>query len=462
MEPGGVGGEEAAHVEGGDDGAGLRLGGDVVEVGDRRVEPGVVAVVQRQAPDGVVGGGGGGVQGGGPGVVVGEIGGDVGADGDAGGAGEGGAVDQDGGFFVGGFGEEVAQDEAALGVGVADFDGEAAAGADDVERAHGAAGDRVFDAADAHDEADRQVGIHQHGGEAEDVGGTTHVFFHPQHGGGGLEIVAAGVEDDALAAERDQGGIGGGLAAGPAKHGDDGWAVRARADGGDGGVFAVEVGTLGQGAGGVVGGGEGGGGGCEFGGAEQVGRGVDEGADAPGGAGLGDGAGGGGGGHQAGGGALGGAEFGVAIGAEAEAEGGGGGVVIALGEFPVAFGEREGEATECKYGTIAADAEHGGLDTGGAGQETQFVGLAGEGAVAQEGGLGRRACGEPCVERVGPDDVERLCLGVVVGERHVLVGHDHTPKAAIGTHGGASRGNQTWHRGAGNTTSLRMRMTECF
>ena len=94
--------------QGGDDSAGHRLGGDVVEVGHWAFEPTGVSDVERQAPEGIVPGIACGDEGGGEGVVGREDRRDVRAEGDSGSAGEGGCVDEQGGALVGRFGKQVA------------------------------------------------------------------------------------------------------------------------------------------------------------------------------------------------------------------------------------------------------------------------------------------------------------------------------------------------------------------
>ena len=60
----------------------------------------------------------------------------------------------------------------------------------------------------AHHKPHRQVRLHDHSGKAEHGGGAAHVLLHPQHAAGRLDVVAAGIETDALAAQRNERRIG--------------------------------------------------------------------------------------------------------------------------------------------------------------------------------------------------------------------------------------------------------------
>jgi hypothetical protein len=87
----------------------------------------VISFPQRHSPHGVVDRFARCEQVRGEGVVVGKQGGQVGTQRDAGGAGQGGEVEDQLGLAFHGLGERVGKDEAAFGVGVADLDGQALA-----------------------------------------------------------------------------------------------------------------------------------------------------------------------------------------------------------------------------------------------------------------------------------------------------------------------------------------------
>ncbi|MCY1404574.1 hypothetical protein D9M71_197860 [compost metagenome] len=121
------------------------------------------------------------------------------AQGDHAGAGQGGDVDYSLGFEPCGVGQGVAQHQAAFGVGVEDFHGLPAHGADDIARTGGVTARHVFGARQQADQVDRQLQF-QHGSQgAEHAGGAAHVVFHLVHAGARLEADTAGVEGDALA-----------------------------------------------------------------------------------------------------------------------------------------------------------------------------------------------------------------------------------------------------------------------
>ena len=134
------------------------------------------------------------------------------AEGDDARAGEGGGVDEGGGFELRGVGEGVAEDEAAFGVGVEDFDGGAVHGGYDVAGFACARVGHVFAGGDDGDEVDRQAGFGGGGECADDAGRAAHVVFHFVHRFAGFERDAAGVEGDAFADEDDGRGFGVGRA----------------------------------------------------------------------------------------------------------------------------------------------------------------------------------------------------------------------------------------------------------
>jgi hypothetical protein len=78
-------------------------------------------------------------------IVVGKQSRQFGAQGNARRTGQGCGVEQQRRLFGGGLGQRIGQDDAALGIGVADLDAEPAARPDHVERPHGIAGDAVLD-----------------------------------------------------------------------------------------------------------------------------------------------------------------------------------------------------------------------------------------------------------------------------------------------------------------------------
>ncbi len=121
------------------------------------------------------------------------------AQGDHAGAGQGGHVDQRGRLEALRVGQRVAQDQAALGVGVADFDGLAGHGGDHVRRAVGVAVDRVLHRRHHHHQVQRQPGLDRGDEGADDVGATAHVVLHFLDAALGLQVDAAGIEGDALA-----------------------------------------------------------------------------------------------------------------------------------------------------------------------------------------------------------------------------------------------------------------------
>jgi len=128
----------------------MAAGADIVGVGDFRLQHRVVATPQRQPPQRIVLARGRAHQLGGERVVVGEERRNLGAERDTSGAGQGREIDQQVGRFLVGERERVGQDQAAFGVGIADFDGEPLARAENVARAKAGAGDRVLDRRDQH------------------------------------------------------------------------------------------------------------------------------------------------------------------------------------------------------------------------------------------------------------------------------------------------------------------------
>ena len=143
------------------------------------------------------------------GGVLAEEPGGAGSEGDRAGPGEGGQVDDGVGPGLRRQAQAVGQDQAALGVGVEDLDGGAAADREHVADPDGVGSDHVLDqgqvAGDLHLGA--QGAQCAHG--ADDGGGAAHVAVHALHALARLQRVAAGVEGDPLAHQGD-------VAAGPA------------------------------------------------------------------------------------------------------------------------------------------------------------------------------------------------------------------------------------------------------
>ena len=181
-----IGFGEAGEEAGGGDAA-CGHAADVGHVGEVRFELFLVGVVERHAPCGVALGGACGVQFVGECVVVGKQSAVVVAEGDDAGAGEGGHVDDGGGFVAFCVGEGVAEDEAAFGVGVEDFDGEAGHGGDDVAGFGGVACGHVFAGGDEADDVDFWLGFTEGFKCAEQRCRATHVVFHFVHACAGFE-----------------------------------------------------------------------------------------------------------------------------------------------------------------------------------------------------------------------------------------------------------------------------------
>ena len=99
--------------------------------------------------------------------------------------------------------QRVAEDQAALGVGVEDLDGGAAVHREDVAGPDRGAADHVLGhrGVRRHLERQAEVGDRERGGD--DRGGAGHVGLHLVHAGGRLDGQPAGVEGDALADQRE-------------------------------------------------------------------------------------------------------------------------------------------------------------------------------------------------------------------------------------------------------------------
>ena len=279
------------------------------------------------------------------------------------------------------------------------------------------AGNHVLKAADADFESEGQIGVHDHGGKGEHESGAAHVLLHAEHGGGGFQVVAAGVEHDALATERKEGGVGRGSGARPGETGDDGKAGGAGADGGDGGVFSGEVFALHEFGLNTVLGGQGLGGSGEFGGALVVGGGIDEVSREPGGAGAGEGGGKCVGAGEAGRGALGGFMSGELVGAEEPAEGGVGLVEVARFEMPICVGrEREGEGAVGVGRAVGAQAHDGRGYAVLAREKVELAGGGGEASGSEEGGLGWGEGRQASLQAIGAPGVDGEGGGAGWGE----------------------------------------------
>ena len=98
--------------------------------------------------------------------------------------------------------ERVGENEPPFGVGVADFDGEPLAAAQDVAGAHRRGGDRVLDDRDQHAQADVEPRLHDQPRQRQRRGRAAHVLLHQPHAARRLDVEAAAVEGDALADQR--------------------------------------------------------------------------------------------------------------------------------------------------------------------------------------------------------------------------------------------------------------------
>ena len=136
------------------------------------------------------------------------------------GAGERGDVDQRLRLEALRVGQRVAQDQAAFGVGVADFDGLAGHRGEHVGRAVAVGVGHVLDRRHDHHQVDRQLHADRGHERAHHAGGAAHVVLHLLDAALGLEVDAAGIEGDALADQH----VGLGVAAVAATSARSAWA----------------------------------------------------------------------------------------------------------------------------------------------------------------------------------------------------------------------------------------------
>ena len=111
---------------------------------------------------------------------------------------QGRGIDEHRRLFRARLGERIAQDQAPLGIGVADLDRDALPCLDDVERPHRVAADRVLDERQQHAQSHRHSALHDRLRQAEHDRGAAHVLLHHLHAGGGFEVEPARVEAHAL------------------------------------------------------------------------------------------------------------------------------------------------------------------------------------------------------------------------------------------------------------------------
>ena len=136
------------------DRAGEAAAAGIVEIGDRALEHRLVGPPQRHAPQRIGDARCGGRDLRRERLVVGVIGRQIGAERDPRRAGQRREVEEELRRLLVGERERVGENEPPFGVGVADFDGEALAAAQDVAGAHRRGGDRVLDDRDQHAQAD--------------------------------------------------------------------------------------------------------------------------------------------------------------------------------------------------------------------------------------------------------------------------------------------------------------------
>mmetsp|Transcript_23227 Transcript_23227/g.55015 ORF Transcript_23227/g.55015 Transcript_23227/m.55015 type:complete len:219 (-) Transcript_23227:253-909(-) len=199
MQPILLGRQEVFQEQRGVDGPGQRALAGVDDVADRAFDAGVVRRPQRHMPERVVQFQAQVHQVAGDVHVLGEQGRQLPAQGDAGGAGQCRQVDDQVGLALGRVSQRVTQDDAALGVGIADLDVQALAGLDDITRPEGIARDRVLHRGNQELQPHRQLEGHDQAGQAQRIGGAAHVLLHLAHAVAALDIQAATVEADPLA-----------------------------------------------------------------------------------------------------------------------------------------------------------------------------------------------------------------------------------------------------------------------
>ncbi len=177
--------------------------GRVVEVRDARLDQGFVGCVERHPPDRVTHAGGGLRQGRCQRVAVGVEGRQVRADRHPGRPGQRGHRHDQVRRLLGGKGQRIGEDEATFGIRVVDLDRQPVACGQDVAGAEGVARHAVLDGRDQHPQPQVEAQTADHLGEAQHRGGPAHVLLHQRHRASGLQVQPPGVEDDALADQRD-------------------------------------------------------------------------------------------------------------------------------------------------------------------------------------------------------------------------------------------------------------------
>mmetsp|Transcript_18607 Transcript_18607/g.62821 ORF Transcript_18607/g.62821 Transcript_18607/m.62821 type:complete len:338 (-) Transcript_18607:427-1440(-) len=186
--------EEALQIQRGRNRPAVRPSANVAQVRERRLELGVVAGPEREAPDIVGDRRRDALQVHRKSIVVGEHCRHVRPERDAAGARQSGEVDDEIGFALVGVDQQVCEDEAALGVRVADLRRAAVARRQDVAGAEGVTRDAILCAAQQHAQLHAQAGGHDHLREAQSVGRSTHVLLHSKHPRGRFDIQTACIE----------------------------------------------------------------------------------------------------------------------------------------------------------------------------------------------------------------------------------------------------------------------------
>ncbi len=192
-------GHEAAQEQRRGDAAGMAAGGGVVDIGDRAVQVAHVRPVQRHAPERIGCVSRGFEQLRRQGFIVGIQAGQIRAQSDAGGAGEGGKIQHQLRLPLRRISECIAQHQPAFGVGIADLHAQALARGDHLAGPERIRPDGVLDRRNQHLQAHRKLVGHHKLGQAQGMGGATHVLLHPQHAGGRLQVQATGIKAHALA-----------------------------------------------------------------------------------------------------------------------------------------------------------------------------------------------------------------------------------------------------------------------
>ena len=199
---------ETVEKQRGGDRTGKAAARHMVDIGDFGLQHPAVTVPQRQPPDRIMHRTSGLHDLFGQSIVLGVKRRQIGTECNAGRAGQRGILQDQFRLVLIGQCECIGQDQAAFGIGIADFDTQTLAACQHVTGPEGRTRNGIFHRRNQHAQPHGQIGRHDHRRGSQRGGRTAHVLFHQQHRRIGFDVEATGIKGHALADQGDFGMVG--------------------------------------------------------------------------------------------------------------------------------------------------------------------------------------------------------------------------------------------------------------